>query len=84
MTEICFREAIVPLPVGDSFFGQALFETLLLGMTHRSLGKTPHLWEVFGRVVRDSHLRFRCQSEATEQPERTARGLFDESLIKGY
>lgn len=57
-----FVELLFPFPVGDSSFGRALFEMLLPRMTLRSLEKMPHLQEVFGITVRDSHLQFKYQT----------------------
>lgn len=69
-------EAIVLLSVGDSSFGRALFETLLLRMTFGPLEKMPHLKEVFWIMVRDSHLQFRCQSEATATGNNSLRPIW--------
>lgn len=69
-------EAIVLFPVGDFSFGRALFETSLLRMTPRPLEKMPHLQEVFGIMVRDSHLQFRHQSEATATRKNSFRPLW--------
>lgn len=59
--EICLWSYCSPPCRGFLFWASAL----LLRMTLRSLEKMPHLQEVFGIIVRDSHLQFECQSETT-------------------
>lgn len=56
-------EAIVPFPVGDSSFGRALLETLLLRLAPRSLKEMPHLRQVFRKIAKETHLNFSHESE---------------------